>query len=204
MDLFPKRKKKIAGIRFFYPGLIGGGILLLICILLLLNSNLPDPPTDGGRNGGPKTKRKKAEGEESRIGTLGETMVRMLPDDLPFTVFVPSSESFKTVLNIIEEPQAKSNLSNDTLAILSRLMGFSTVPHHLLSQDLLISQKQTFDSVSGFKLRVNKKHLKDGRTATLVVNSINSIYVDIRMPKTDTIVHIMDGVIMDPQFALSF
>ncbi|KAF6160445.1 hypothetical protein GIB67_019214 [Kingdonia uniflora] len=69
----------------------------------------------------------------------------MLPDDLAFTVFVPSEKAFKRDL------QLWANSS-------------SAIPRSLLSVDVPLGKEVTFDSISGFKLYVSRE--SNGAIAT--------------------------------------
>ncbi|RWW44909.1 hypothetical protein BHE74_00049299 [Ensete ventricosum] len=131
------------------------------------------------------------------LGELGDMMVTMLPDDLAFTVFVPSEEAFWRLLKLRSHDSLSKDRLNETYAVVSRVMGFSAVPQHIPSKVIPLHKEMTFDSVSGFRLSAWKD--LDG---TLVVNGIRSEIVDIR--KAEIIVHKMDGVLMDAEFEQSF
>ncbi|URE26577.1 hypothetical protein MUK42_35841 [Musa troglodytarum] len=131
------------------------------------------------------------------LGELGDMMVAMLPDDLAFTVFVPSEEAFGRLLKLRSHDSLSKDRLNETYAVVSRVMGFSAVPRHIPSKVIPLHKEMTFDSVSGFRLHAWKD--LDG---TLVVNGIRSEIVDIR--KAEIIVHKMDGVLMDAEFEQSF
>ncbi|CAM8961767.1 unnamed protein product [Rhodiola kirilowii] len=131
------------------------------------------------------------------IGKFGKMMIDMLPGDLAFTVFLPSEEAFGHVLKLKVNESLKVKQLNDTLAILSRVLGFSAVPRTIHSADVQIGREMDFDSLSGFRLSVWKE--EDGR---LLVNRIRSRSEDLRV--RETVVHVMDGVIMDADFEQSF
>lgn len=131
------------------------------------------------------------------LGELGELMVSMLPDDLPFTVFAPTEEAFGRFLQLRANISLAEDKRNNTVAILSRLMGFSSIPQHLPSKMVPLLKEMSFDSVSGYSLYVWK-----ASNGTLIVNNVRSELVDIK--KGEIIVHVMDGVIMDAEFKQSF
>lgn len=131
------------------------------------------------------------------LGELGEMMVTMLPDDLAFTVFAPSEEAFRRTMKLKPHDSLSKDKYNNTYAIISRVMGFSTVPQHIPSETIPSHRERAFDSISGLKLYAWKDF--DG---TLVVNGIRSASVDMR--KSEIIVHIMNGILMDAAFEQSF
>uniref|UniRef100_A0A7N0UAL2 FAS1 domain-containing protein n=1 Tax=Kalanchoe fedtschenkoi TaxID=63787 RepID=A0A7N0UAL2_KALFE len=137
--------------------------------------------------------------EPPAIGKFGGMMIELLPDDLPFTVFLPSDEAFGNVLKLKVNESLTGEQLNDTQAVLSRVLGFSAVPRAIYSAEVPASsgKEVDFDSLSGFRLCVWKE--EGGR---LVVNRVKSISEDYRV--RETIVHIMDGVIMDADFEQSF
>ncbi|KAG5064372.1 hypothetical protein HKD37_02G005665 [Glycine soja] len=55
-------------------------------------------------------------------------MLDMLPQDLAFTVLVPSEDAFKRDLRLSVNDSFKPDKFNDTYAIVSRILGFSAVP----------------------------------------------------------------------------
>ncbi|MCL7035019.1 hypothetical protein MKW94_023550 [Papaver nudicaule] len=135
--------------------------------------------------------------EDEKLGVFGEMMIGMLPDDLAFTVFVPSVKAFGNDLKLqVNDSVVGLKESDDTFAILSRVLAFSAVPRSLLSVNVPIGKEVTFDSISGFTLYISRD--SDG---SLVVNRVRSKRLDLR--RRDTVVHIMDGVIMDAEFEQS-
>ncbi|CAD6210352.1 unnamed protein product [Miscanthus lutarioriparius] len=141
-------------------------------------------------------------------------MVSMLPKDLPFTVFVPSADSFSRVLRLQGSSSnasaaaaaggeaAANDTDGNTYAILSRVLGFSAVPRRLLAADVPpppggAGAVRLLDSVSGLRLYASR----DARGA-LVVNGVRSECVDI--VRGETVVHVMAGVLMDAEFERSF
>ncbi|OEL31661.1 hypothetical protein BAE44_0007320 [Dichanthelium oligosanthes] len=123
-------------------------------------------------------------------------MVSMLPKDLPFTVFVPSQDSFGRVLGL-QRSNASAGAEGDdnTYAVLSHMLGFSAVPRRLLAAD--VPPRLPLDSVSGLRIHASR----DVRGA-LVVNSLRSECVDAI--RGETVVHVIAGVLMDAEFERSF
>ncbi|XP_020583697.1 uncharacterized protein LOC110026856 [Phalaenopsis equestris] len=166
----------------------------VFCILVLLSSGLPEVAPNSHR--GLSTSERTMEGE-STIGELGLMMIKMLPENLPFTVFVPSDKAFNHVLKLQSNNSLMTDKMNDTFAILSRIMGFCTVPKHIYSESVPVLKELNLDSVSGFRIYILK--MSDG---TLLANNIRSEQVDLK--KGEIIVHVMEGVIMDAEFEQSF
>lgn len=133
---------------------------------------------------------------EKVVGKFGEMMIEMLPEDLAFTVFVPSHKAFERDLRLRVNDSLVGEKMNDTYAVVSRVMGFSAVPRTLSSVMVPVGGEVSYDSISGFPLYITKDI--DGM---LVVNRIRSERVDLR--KREIVVHIMDGVIMDAEFEQS-
>ena len=127
---------------------------------------------------------------------FGEMMIEMLPEDLAFTVFVPSERAFERDLRIRANDSFLAEKRNDTYAVVSRILGFSAIPRALFSMMIYSNKEVSYDSLSGFPLYISK----DAK-GMLVVNRIRSERVDVR--RRELIVHIMDGVIMDAEFELS-
>lgn len=168
----------------------------VVCLLLLLSLSLPEvSPGDFGEGTYRKLIRRTSS-RELELGELGKLMVAMLPDDLAFTIFTPSEEAFEHVLNLRPNASLVGEVNN-TFAILSRVMGFSAIPRHLPSEAVAVLKEMSFDSVSGYRLYAWKS-----RNGTLFVNNVKSKRVNMR--KGEIIVHLMDGVIMDPEFKQSF
>lgn len=130
------------------------------------------------------------------IGKFGEMMIEMLPEDLAFTVFVPSERAFERELRLRVNDSLVAEKRNDTYAVVSRILGFSAVPRTISSTMVPSGEEIFYDSLSGFTLYISKD--VDGM---LVVNRIRSERVDLR--RREIIVHIMDGVIMDAEFEQS-
>ncbi|KAG9138800.1 hypothetical protein Leryth_007439 [Lithospermum erythrorhizon] len=128
-------------------------------------------------------------------GKFCEMLIDMLPEHLAFTIFCPSEKAFKRDLrlrwndSLLEENKE----DDDTYAILTRILGFSTVPRSIFSGDLVYGNEVNYDSLSGHVLYI-WKDMKGG----FVVNRVKSEVMDLKRGKT--VVHLMDGVIMTPDF----
>ncbi|KAJ8770163.1 hypothetical protein K2173_011498 [Erythroxylum novogranatense] len=162
--------------------------VIIISVLKLPDVSLRDKLT------GPSRGRKLSRDEE--IGKLGKMMIEMLPEDLAFTVFVPSERAFKRDLRLQVNQSLGAEKRNDTYAIVSRILGFSTLPRTLLSTMVPPLKLVSYDSLSGLTLYISKDD--DG---LLVVNRIRSERINIR--KGEFVVHVMDGIIMDAEFEQS-
>ncbi|KAJ1426390.1 FAS1 domain [Sesbania bispinosa] len=175
-------------------------ILVSICCLLIVIVTffkLPEAQTKSEEMGFyPTIRSRKVFLQDVRLGKFGEMMVDMLPQDLAFTVFVPSEEAFKRDLHLWVNESLKPEKFNDTYAIVTRILGFSAVPRALSSVNLPSGELVSYDSLSGFPLYISKDI--DGM---VVVNRIRSEIVDVR--KREIVVHVMDGVIMDADFEQS-
>lgn len=135
--------------------------------------------------------------KNDRIGKFGEMMVEMLPEDLAFTIFMPSEKAFERDLRLnLNESLVVGGKLNDTFALLSRILGFSVVPRMIVSDSVPYGKEISYDSLSGFGLFVSKD--LDGM---LVVNRVRSERVDVKKGKI--VLHIMDGVIMEADFEQS-
>ncbi|KAK9742403.1 hypothetical protein RND81_03G170000 [Saponaria officinalis] len=131
-----------------------------------------------------------------KLGKFGEMMIEMLPNDLAFTVFVPSEMAFERDLKIRVNHSLTPDHWDNTYATVSRVLGFSSVPRKIYADLVGVGKEVAFDSISGFALHVSKE--VDG---VLVVNRVRSERVDIE--KGEVVVHVMDGVIMDAEFEQS-
>ncbi|KAL7108799.1 hypothetical protein ACP275_06G136100 [Erythranthe tilingii] len=125
------------------------------------------------------------------IGELGETVIGMLPEDLAFTLFLPSEEAFRRDLRLDRN-------DSDSYATLTRVLGFSAVPRWISTADLDLEygEERVYGSISGFDLVVSKD-LK-GR---VVVNGVASEKKGLR--KGSVVVYVIDGVLMDAEFRQS-
>ncbi|KAJ1298066.1 hypothetical protein BS78_01G424700 [Paspalum vaginatum] len=175
---------------------------LLFLVLVLLTTSPPSPPPRHAVVAATRSPRYGA----ANLGELGDTMLSMLPTDLPFTVFVPSPDSFRRVLRLQGRPANGSAAvggdtttdSDNTYAVLSRVLGFSAVPRRLLAADVPRRVPvRLMDSVSGLRIYASR----DDRGA-LVVNGVRSECVDV--VRGLTVVHVMAGVLMDAEFERSF
>ncbi|KAK2377146.1 Fasciclin arabinogalactan family protein [Trifolium repens] len=176
-------------------------ILVTVCCIFIITVTffkLPEAQNKTNKKMGfdPITRSRKISYQDFNLGKFGEMMIEMLPQDLAFTVFVPSEEAFKRDLRLNVNDSLKQDKFNDTYAIVSRVLGFSVVPRTLCSIDLRFGEVLSYDSLSGFPLYVSKD--VDGM---VVVNRIRSEIVDVR--KKEIVVHVLDGVIMDADFEQS-
>ncbi|WVY91459.1 hypothetical protein V8G54_036973 [Vigna mungo] len=174
-------------------------LVCVCCFLIMIMTvlKLPDAPTKESAMGFyPITRSRKFSLQDGNLGKFGEMMIDMLPQDLAFTVFVPSEEAFKRDLRLSVNDSLKSDRFHDTYAILTRILGFSTVPRALLSSNVKLGELVNYDSLSGFSLYISKDI-----DEMLVVNRIRSEIVDVR--KKEIVVHLMDGIIMDAEFEQS-
>ncbi|KAI4338634.1 hypothetical protein MLD38_023668 [Melastoma candidum] len=83
--------------------------------------------------------------ENKQHEKLGETMIAMLPQDLPFTVFVPSKRAFERDLRL--DPNVGL-----THAIIAWILAFSAVPRIIP----LSACRPEMGSVSGFTVYISK------------------------------------------------
>jgi len=93
---------------------------------------------------------------EKFIGRFGEMMIGMLPQDLAFTVFVPSQRAFERDLRLRVNDSLVGEKMNDTYAVVSRILGFSAVPRTLSSVTVPFGREISYDSISGFTLYISK------------------------------------------------
>ncbi|PRQ59373.1 putative FAS1 domain-containing protein [Rosa chinensis] len=166
--------------------------VVLVCslvILALTMLRLPDPTTTA-------TTHHSHSDNKLLIGKFGEMMIEMLPEDLAFTVFLPSEKAFKRDLRLDPSDSFVGEKMNDTYAVVSRVLGFSAVPRSIDSETVAFGKEISYDSISGFVLYITKD--EDGR---LVVNGVRSERVDLR--RKGSLVHVMDGVLMDAEFQQS-
>lgn len=174
-------------------------LVSLCCMVVVIMSmfNLPDVPLghteieshESSKFGGIYSK-------GGNLGMFGKMMVEMLPNDLAFTVFVPSERAFERDLRLRANHNFSQEEWDNTYATVSRVLGFSAVPRKIYSDSVLVGKEISFDSISGFTLYISKD--LDG---VLVVNSVRSERVGVE--KGEVVVHTMDGVIMDAEFEQS-
>ncbi|XP_077237126.1 uncharacterized protein LOC143878770 [Tasmannia lanceolata] len=175
-------------------------LVAVSCMLVLLISmlRLPDVSLERGGIGSYRALQLgKRLDEEERVGELAEEMIGMLPNDLAFTVFLPSEKAFEHDLRLQANDSLVERKANNTFAILSRVLGFSAISQHLLSGMVPMGKEISLDSISGFKLYASRA--SDG---SLFVNTVRAKRVDIK--RGEIIVHVMTGVIMDAEFEQSF
>ncbi|KAK4778167.1 hypothetical protein SAY87_018354 [Trapa incisa] len=132
----------------------------------------------------------------TNLGVFGEMMVAMLPQDLSFTLFIPSQIAFERDLRLSSRDGFNEENANNTFAIISRVLGFSAVPRQLSSAAVPVSGELNYDSLSGFVLHITKDE-----KGVIAVNGVRSEHVDIK--KGEIVLHVMDGVVMDADFEQS-
>ncbi|TYI67565.1 hypothetical protein E1A91_D08G026600v1 [Gossypium mustelinum] len=174
-------------------------VVFFCCMSVLIISMLKVPDVDTG-NGAMSIYDDtplKSSGNDKSVGTFGSMMIDMLPEDLAFTVFVPSETAFERDLRLSANDSLVEEKINDTYVVISRVLGFSAIPRGLGTATVPISGEEvSYDSLSGFELFVSKY-----AGGVLVVNRVKSESVDIKRGKL--VVHVMDGVIMDAEFEQS-
>ncbi|KAF8005812.1 hypothetical protein BT93_K0173 [Corymbia citriodora subsp. variegata] len=168
------------------------------CFLVLFLSTLRLPEVSSGNDAvrSHLTTEVRKFSENPHLGTFGEMMVEMLPQDLAFTVFIPSEKAFWRDLQLHANESFVAENINNTYAIVSRVLGFSAVPQVLTSDTVPVGEEISYDSLSGFTLHMSRA--VDGK---IIVNGVRSESLDRR--KGEIVVHIMDGVIMDADFKQS-
>ncbi|KAL8162732.1 hypothetical protein V2J09_014221 [Rumex salicifolius] len=193
MDLMTKRRRKGKSTTILKnPIALTCLTVSICCIFILTISSLKLP-------GISKSRTVKARESASKIlsSKFGEMVVEMLPTDLAFTVFLPSKKAFERDLRLRpNDTVMPQDEADNVYATLTRVLGFSVIPRKLYSDSVSVGEEILLDSVSGFRLYVTKD--LDG---SLIVNKVKSEKVDMR--KGEIVVHLMDGVIMDAEFAQS-
>lgn len=169
------------------------GLVSVCCLFILILSMHRLPEISLGRPYRTMIDRKVSTNE---LGKFAEMMLEMLPENLAFTVFVPSTKAFERDLQLHVNNSLVGEKMNDTYAIITRVLSFSAVPRTLSSVSIPFGKEVSYDSVSGFTLYISKS--LDGM---LVVNRVRSERVDLK--KGNIVVDIMDGVIMDAEFEQS-
>jgi hypothetical protein len=204
-------------VKFFWKSISLSIAFFSVLLLLFFTFNLPAASDNGSAVYlNPKRLNKHffnyrnpvAFDDPAGLGDYGEFMVGMLPFDLPFTVFVPSEQYFRRILepkivsgvkaidrNFTEEVSVNST-SDNTIAIISRILGFSAVPLHLPSKSVPLNGERVVDSLSGFRLQLGRVS-----TGVMFVNNISCEATDAR--RGQIIVHVVRGVIMDAEFEQS-
>ncbi|XP_057981708.1 uncharacterized protein LOC131167007 [Malania oleifera] len=164
------------------------------CLLIVIISTLRLPDASSERRSHRTFRiRDVASKGELGLGKFGEMMLEMLPDDLAFTVFVPSERAFERDLRLRINQSLVAEKWNDTYAVLSRILGFSAVPRAISSASVPLGKEISYDSLSGFSLCIWKD-----RDGAVVANRVRSERVDLK--KREIVVHVIDGVIMDAEF----
>ncbi|KAL8210737.1 hypothetical protein R6Q57_005174 [Mikania cordata] len=172
-------------------------IVSVSCFFVLVLTILRLPDISNGSMAPFKPKKfSKHPATSDRIGKFGEMMMEMLPQDLSFTVFVPSEFAFERDLRLRINDSLAGEKANDTYATLTRILSFTVVPWKIPSESISYNEEIICDSLSGFKLHVSK----DG-DKMLLVNGVRSSRVDLR--KGEMVIHVMDGVIMEAVFEQS-
>lgn len=157
---------------------------------------LPDASSSNTEYSSRKTQKNQLKTQDLDLGVFGEMMISMLPQDLPFTVFIPSQTAFRRDLRLSVHASMDLATGNNTYAIVSRVLSFSCVPRILSSATVPSGRVLSYDSLSGLILQIWKD--EDG---VFTVNRVRSEQVDIK--KGMIVVHVMDGVVMDADFEQS-
>ncbi|CAN1257083.1 hypothetical protein LINPERPRIM_LOCUS9513 [Linum perenne] len=167
-------------------------LVVFVCCIFVVMVSIPKLPevSPGNRVMDPRKEVAAGDGGEN-LGKFGEMMVEMLPNDLAFTVFVPSERAFERDLRLVNDSSR-----NDTYAVVSRVVGFSAVARTFYSATVGLGEVVSYDSLSGLTLFISKDV-----EGMLVVNRVAAERVDIRRNKM--VVHVMDGVLMDAEFEQS-
>ncbi|XP_007014313.2 PREDICTED: uncharacterized protein LOC18589333 isoform X1 [Theobroma cacao] len=174
-------------------------VVSLCCFLVVIISMLNVPDAALGNAAMPLYKNLsilKVSDNDNPLSTFGNMMIQMLPQDLAFTVFIPSETAFTRDLRLRKNDSLVGEKMNDAYAVISRVLGFSAIPRILDSATVPAGGEVSYDSLSGFTLFVSKDV-----GGVLMVNGVKSERVDIRRGKH--VVHVMDGVIMDAEFEQS-
>lgn len=166
-------------------------------VLILTVLKLPDVSfTNGSSSLSNYKKFSKVANNSYSLGKFGEMMIEMLPQDLSFTVFVPSETAFERDLRLSVNNSLTKEKEDDTYAILTRVLSFTVVPWKILAESVLNTEEVICDSLSGLKLYVSKD-----ADEMLVVNRVRSTRVNLR--KGEIVIHVMNGVIMEADFEQS-
>ncbi|XP_010534568.1 PREDICTED: uncharacterized protein LOC104810077 [Tarenaya hassleriana] len=168
-----------------------------LAVLIMSLTRLPEtPPVTGGEV---VLRRTQADISESyELGVFGRMMIEMLPEDLVFTAFVPSDRAFATKLGLEPNKSRRAENEDNQYAVVSRVLGFSVVPYKVEEGDVGEGETVSYESLCGYTLNVWRKKDEGG----LVVNGVETKKIGIRKGKI--LVHLMNGVIMDAEFAQSF
>ncbi|KAL9264514.1 hypothetical protein AKJ16_DCAP09515 [Drosera capensis] len=123
-------------------------------------------------------------------------MLEMLPLDLSFTVFIPTETSFKRDLGLEWNESSTIEEKDNVVAIVSRVLGFSSVARKVRADSVVIGELVEYESVSGFRVGVYR-----GLDGVLVVNGVRVVEMDLEVG--EVVVHLIDGVVMDAAFEQS-
>lgn len=173
-------------------------VVSVSCLLIVIMSTFRLPELSMRNNSFLTSKgiKNRVLSQDEEIGKFGEMMIQMLPEDLAFTIFIPSEKAFEHDLKLMVNESLVDEKLNDTYAILSRLLGFSAIPQALTSDRLASGKEVSLDSISGYRLYISKDS-----DNMLVVNSVPAKRVDLK--SGEIVVHIINGVIMDAEFEQS-
>ncbi|KAJ0246892.1 hypothetical protein HA466_0173630 [Hirschfeldia incana] len=178
---------------FFLFLLIATSSLTILIFSLLRLPESPPITTTG---------KLRADDLSNELGFFGNMMVEMLPEDLVFTAFVPSEKSFDRDLGMTKPNSTSKSkpLEDDeenTYAVVTRILAFSVVPYRVEGGDIGRDETASYESLSGFALKIWRKSGGGG----IVVNGVETEKMGLKRGKIT--VHVMDGVIMDSDFAQS-
>ncbi|XP_047332654.1 uncharacterized protein LOC124936216 [Impatiens glandulifera] len=192
--------KRRRNLFFKTPIAIISTVISLLCFLILILSIFKLPEISAKRSSthlmnsnNPPEKREIL----STGGRFAETILEMLPENLVFTIFMPSDRAFERDLGLKANESLEEEKSGNTYAILTRVLGFSALPRAIYSDSVPIQGEVCYDSISGFNLCMYRE--LDGM---LRVNGVRSEKVDVKMGEK-VVVHIMNGAIMDSEFQQS-
>ncbi|XP_021769469.1 uncharacterized protein LOC110733690 [Chenopodium quinoa] len=171
-------------------------MLVLVCCMIVVFLSMFKLPDDSIGKMNDSSKIRGIHSKNEKLGKFGEMMVGMLPDDLAFTVFVPSEKAFERDLGLRANHSYDPKELDNVYATASHVLGFSTIPQKIYTDLLPDGKGLSYDSISGFALYISKDF--DG---VLVVNRVRAKQVDLK--RGEVVVHIMDGVIMDAEFEQS-
>lgn len=85
---------------------------------------------------------------------------------------------------------------DNVVAIVSRVVGFSSVARKVKADSVVIGGLVEYESVSGFRVGVYK-----GSDGVLVVNGVRVVEMDLEVG--EVVAHLIDGVVMDAAFEQS-
>ncbi|XP_021732424.1 uncharacterized protein LOC110699240 [Chenopodium quinoa] len=170
-------------------------LVLVCCMIVVVLSMFKLPDVSIGKMND-SSKIRGIYSKNEILAKFGEMMVGMLPDDLAFTVFVPSEKAFERDLGLRANHSYDPKELDNVYATVSHVLGFSTIPRKIYTDLLPDGKGLSYDSISGFALYISKDF--DG---VLVVNRVRAKQVNLK--RGEVVVHIMDGVVMDAEFEQS-